>query len=124
MLSENVLEVVRKYYKTYKPNEYIIEADNLYYSKEYLQSANKYKEAFDQLEGKASAYDRYNAACSYTLAEDGESAFYHLFQLSNSATKYKNYDRITTDPDLNILHNDKRWNELIAIVKSNKERWD
>ncbi len=96
------------------------EAWNLYESKEYKKSANKYKEAFDQIDGKAYPNDRYNAACSYALAEDVENSFYHLFRLGNDSD-YKNYGHITTDSDLNILHKDKRWNELITIVKSNKE---
>ncbi len=100
--------------------EFVKEASNLYDSKEYKKSANKYKEAFDQIDGKAYPNDRYNAACSYALAEDTENSFYHLFRLANDS-EYKNYGHITTDSDLNILHKDKRWNELITIVKSNKE---
>jgi len=100
--------------------EFVKEASNLYDSKEYKKSAYKYKEAFDQIDGKAYPNDRYNAACSYALAEDIENSFYHLFRLANDSD-YKNYGHITTDSDLNILHKDKRWNELIAIVKSNKE---
>ena len=99
--------------------EYTADAKKLYDSKDYLQSAMKYKEAFDQNEGKAYPSDRYNAACSFALAEDIESAFYHLFRLANSSD-YKDYEHITTDSDLDILHQDKRWNELISIVKSNK----
>lgn len=100
--------------------ELVKEASNLYDSKEYKKSANKYKEAFDQIDGKAYPNDRYNAACSYALAEDTENSFYHLFRLAYDSD-YKNYGHITTDSDLNILHKDKRWNALIAIVKSNKE---
>ena len=103
-----------------KYTEFVKEASNLYDSKEYKKSAKKYKEAFDQIDGKAYPNDRYNAACSYALAEDTENSFYHLFRLANDSD-YKNYGHITTDSDLNILHKDKRWNELIAIVKSNKE---
>ena len=102
--------------------EFVKEAWKLYESKEYKKSADKYKEAFDQLEGKAYPNDRYNAACSYALAGDIENSFYHLFRLAeNPKTKYKNYGHITTDTDLDILHKDRRWEKLIAIVKSNKE---
>jgi hypothetical protein len=102
--------------------EFIKEAWKLYESKEYKKSAKKYKEAFGQIDGKASPNDRYNAACSYALTGDVENSFYHLFRLAeNPKTKYKNYGHITRDTDLDILHKEKRWNELIAIVKSNKE---
>jgi hypothetical protein len=98
------------------------EAERLYGSKEYQKSANKYKEAFDQIDGISSSNDTYNASCSYALAGDIENAFYHLLILAkNHETKYKNYRHIITDPDLDILHKDKRWNNLIEIVKSNKE---
>tara|TARA_R110002050_G_scaffold109799_4_gene221501 strand:- start:152 stop:1135 length:984 start_codon:yes stop_codon:yes gene_type:complete len=104
-----------------KYREYIKQAWSLYESKEYQKSADKYNEAFNQLDGKASPSDRYNAACSYALAGDIESAFYHLFRLAeDKKNKYKSYNHITTDIDLNIMHNDKRWNELIDIVQSNK----
>ncbi len=102
--------------------EFVKEAWKLYESKEYKKSADKYKEAFDQIDGKAYPYDRYNAACSYALAGDIENSFYHLFRLAeNPKTKYKNYGHITTDSDLDILYKDKRWDKLISIVKSNKE---
>ena len=96
------------------------EAWSLYESKEYQQSADKYKAAFETIDGKAYPNDRYNAACSYALAKDIENAFYHLLKLANSQSKYNNYSHITTDTDLDILHSDKRWAELIAIVKANK----
>jgi hypothetical protein len=102
--------------------EFIKDAWKLYESKEYKKSADKYKEAFDQIDGKAYPSDRYNAACSYALAEDVENSFHHLFRLAeNPKTNYKNYGHITTDSDLDILHKDERWDKLIAMVKSNKE---
>jgi len=105
-----------------KYTEFVKEAWKLYESKEYKKSADKYKEAFDQIDGKAYSSDRYNAACSYALAKDIENSFFHLFRLAeNPKTKYKNYGHITTDTDLDILHKDKRWDKLIEIVKSNKE---
>jgi len=105
-----------------KYTEFKKQAEKFYDSKEYQKSAEKYKEAFDQIDGKAYPSDRYNAACSYALAKDIENSFFHLFRLAeNPKTKYKNYGHITTDTDLDILHKDKRWDKLILIVKSNKE---
>ncbi len=65
--------------------------------------------------------DRYNAACSWALANNSDSSF---FQLNRIATKanYMDYGHITTDPDLNSLHDDKRWKPLLEIIKQNKER--
>ena len=99
------------------------EAWGFYKLKKYQKSADKYKEAFDILEGKAYPNDRYNAACSYAMSENIEVAFYHLFRLANDS-KYKNYNHITTDKDLNLLYNNKQWNELILKVKLNKDEYE
>lgn len=104
-----------------KYSEHVDTASALYHSKEYKKSAAKYLEAFELLEGKAYPNDRYNAACSYALAQDTENSFYHLFRLAESTTRYSDYHHITNDTDLNSLHKDKRWNKLIALVKANKE---
>lgn len=96
------------------------EADEYYQKKEYKKSAEKYKEAFDYLDGKAIPYHRYNAACSYALAGDRENSFFHLFRLAEGAPKYSNYDHISTDTDLDSLHSDERWEKLLSIVKANK----
>lgn len=104
--------------------EYIKEAYSLYQSKDFKASAEKYKEAFEQLEGKANPNDRYNAACSYALAQDIEESFYHLYRLAESESKYNNYNHITTDPDLDILHTDPRWEKLLTIIKTNKEAYE
>ncbi len=98
----------------------IKEAWKMYKQKDYINSAKKYQEGFDAIGGKAYPNDRYNTSCSYSLAENNDKAFYHLFRLANDS-KYSNLGHITTDTDLNFLHKDKKWNELIAIVKANKE---
>ncbi|WP_372642300.1 DUF6624 domain-containing protein [Ancylomarina sp.] len=98
------------------------QAEKLYDLNEFQNSADKYKEAFDLIDGKASSSsDRYNAACSYALAKDVESSFSHLFRLAKSRAKYNKYGHISIDTDLNILHQDERWEELLAIVKVNKD---
>jgi len=111
---ENAKEDKEKYAVSIK------EAWKLYKQKDYVNSAKKYQEGFDAIGGKAYPNDRYNAACSYSLAKNGEKAFYHLFRLANDS-KYSNLGHITTDTDLNFLHKDKRWDKLIAIVRTNKE---
>ncbi|MEL7122827.1 MAG: DUF6624 domain-containing protein [Bacteroidota bacterium] len=108
-----------------KYTEFTNEAFSLYESKEYKKSAEKYQAAFDELEGKAYPNDRYNAACSYALAGDTESSFYHLLYLAENANiKYRDLNHISTDTDLNSLHPDDRWNKLIGIVESNKLEYE
>lgn len=101
--------------------QYAKEADSLYDAKDYLKSAQKFSEAFKINGWKGTSSDRYNAACSWALAGIPDSAF---FQLDRIATKsnYTNIGHITNDTDLNSLHDDNRWQPLLAIIKGNKEK--
>lgn len=101
--------------------ELIKTAWSLYESKDYLESGEKYSEAFVALGGKGMVNDRYNAACSWALANKPDSAFVQLFKIAEKGN-YTNYGHITTDTDLNSLHYDARWTKVIEIVKSNKEK--
>jgi len=106
------------------PDEYttlVKQADSLYKAKNYSESAIKYNQAFETNERKAFPNDRYNAACSWALANGSDSAFFHLYRLAESKVKYQNYKHISTDADLKSLHTDSRWEKLLAIVKQNKE---
>jgi hypothetical protein len=96
-------------------------ADSLYKAKDFKTSALIYSEAFKANGWVGLSDDRYNAACSWALANNSDSSF---FQLNRIATKanYMNYGHITTDPDLNSLHNDNRWKPLLDLVKQNKEK--
>lgn len=104
-----------------KYSEIIKEAWSLYESKDYLKSGEMYSDAFDALGGKGMVNDRYNAACSWALANKPDSAFVQLFKIAEKGN-YTNYGHITTDTDLNSLHNDERWAKVITIIKSNKEK--
>ncbi|MFB6343906.1 DUF6624 domain-containing protein [Saccharicrinis sp. FJH62] len=104
-----------------KYSELIKTALNLYESKDFLKSGEKYSEAFVALGGKGMLYDRYNAACSWALANKPDSAFVQLFKIAHNGN-YTDYGHITTDTDLNSLHNDERWTKVIEIVKTNKEK--
>ena len=102
-------------------NAFVTTADSLYRTQNYKESAIEYSKAFKTFGWKGYLVDRYNAACSWALANEVDSA---LFQLNIIAKKmnYKDYNDIVTDPDLTSLHSDKRWNELLEQIKSNKEK--
>jgi hypothetical protein len=104
-----------------KYSELIKEAWNLYESKEYLNSGKKYAEAFAALNNRGAVTDRYNAACSWSLAKQTDSSFIQLFKITKNGN-YTNLAHITTDRDLKKLHSDKRWKEVIMIVTENKEK--
>ncbi|WP_431134795.1 DUF6624 domain-containing protein [Psychroserpens mesophilus] len=103
-------------------NAFVQKADSLYRTKDFIKSADAYQIAFDSNEGKAYPNDRYNAACSFALAGNSDKALYHLLYLAeHPRIKYQNYNHITTDSDLNTLHNSEQWNKVITLVKANKD---
>ena len=71
-----------------KYKEFVKRGDSLYKVKQYKASADAYAKGFSYLGRKAYPNDRYNAACSYALAGEKDSAFYHLYRLAD-ASKYK-----------------------------------
>ncbi|WP_341908480.1 DUF6624 domain-containing protein [Fluviicola taffensis] len=99
----------------------VTQAFGLYEIKEYKASAEKYAEAFVAFGGKGDPGDRYNAACSWSLANQSDSAFVQLFKITENGG-YTNLAHITSDSDLNSLHKDKRWKKVIRQVKKNKTK--
>lgn len=99
----------------------IDEAWQFYENKEYLKSGQKYSEAFKASENKETINNRYDAACSWALANKPDSSFIQLFKIATTEN-FTNLKRITTDKDLNSLYTDEKWNEVIEIVKSNKKK--
>jgi hypothetical protein len=96
------------------------EAKELSASKKYLEASFKYNEAFKANGYKGTTTDRYNAACVWALAGRPDSAFTQLFKIA-TRVNYSNYDHLIADEDFISLYNDKRWDEVVALVKTNKE---
>jgi len=96
-------------------------ADSLYNAKNYKASAFTYSDAFKANDWTGTVNDRYNAACSWALANYPDSAFSNLQNIVTNA-HYFNYEHISTDADLKNLYKDKRWRPLLAMVKQNKAR--
>jgi hypothetical protein len=105
--------------EAYKEN--IKKAWDLYNQKDYLNSAKTYSLAFALNGGNGTQDDRYNAACSWSLAGNADSSFHYLFEAAEKSN-YDNYTHITTDTDLDAIHPDPRWEKLLLIVKKNKEK--
>jgi hypothetical protein len=102
-------------------NKLIQEASALYQSKDYAASGQKYEEAFAALNGKGAVPDRYNAACSWALADEKEAAFKQLLRIAEAGL-YSNYNHLISDPDLKSLYDDPRWEKVKELVKANKEK--
>lgn len=106
---------------TSKYDVLIRQADSLYQVKDFKKSAFAFSDAFKAPDSKIVINHRYNAACSWALANYPDSAFYNLEYIS-SLMNYTNYGSVKSDPDLISLHNDKRWNPLLEKVLANKKK--
>lgn len=105
---------------THKYDFLIRKADSLYQVKDFKNSALAFSAAFKAPDSEITRNHRYNAACSWALANCPDSAFY---QLNYVATKmnYTDYGHIKGDPDLKSLYSDKRWESFTVLVKANKD---
>ena len=101
--------------------EAVKKATAYYEAKDYQKAANSYSEAFAALGGKGIPADRYNAACAWAKAGNNDSAFFNLNRLAVKV-KFADEDQLIKDKDLKNLHKDKRWEELLTLVKQNKEK--
>lgn len=104
-------------------SKFISKADSLYTLKLYEKSTAEYTKAFKSNNWKGSVNDRYNASCTWALAKVTDSAFYHLNRIATKGN-YMDYEHITKDSDLISLHNDKRWNLVLELIKGNKEKYE
>lgn len=99
----------------------IRKADSLYQVKDYKNSALAFSSAFNISNSKITINHRYNAACSYALANILDSAFFNLNHIATHMN-YSKFGHIKTDPDLKSLYSDSRWETLIGLVKANKDK--
>ncbi len=108
--------------KNHQKYDFLIrKADSLYQVKDYKNSALAFSDAFNAPDAKITMNHRYNAACSYALANNADSAFFNLKYIATQMN-YIKYGHIKTDPDLKSLYSDRRWEPLIGIVKENKDK--
>jgi len=104
-----------------KYNFLIRKADSLYLAKDFKNSALAFSDAFNKPDALITINHRYNAACSYALANNPDSAFFYLNYIT-TFMNYTNYGHIKSDPDLKSLYADSRWTPLLEIVKANKDK--
>jgi pimeloyl-ACP methyl ester carboxylesterase len=105
---------------TRKYDFHIRKADSLYQVKDFKNSAFVFSAAFKAPDSKITINHRYNAACSWALANYPDSAFFHLNYIA-AKMNYTDYGHIKGDPDFKSLHGDKRWQPLTEQVKANKD---
>ena len=91
------------------------QADSLYLAKNYVLAAPLYVKSAATGEFNVSKYNNYyNAACSYALINNKNSALKYL----ELAVKYgwNDLEHTKADNDLVSLHYEKKWNKIIASI--------
>lgn len=91
--------------------------DSLFHVGKYLQSAQTYDAAFASFGGKGHLNDRYNAARSWAMANQPDTALSHLEKIVYKG-RYAAHNRLSTDSDFNSLHTNIRWQNLIDTAKA------
>src|SRR5687768_3612987 len=94
-------------------------ADSLYRVKNYKAAASMYVWAASLNEfriNKASSY--YNAACSYALSGNKDSAFISLKKAAELG--WNNKSHLKKDTDLQSLHGEKQWKKIVKSIKEPK----
>jgi hypothetical protein len=106
-------------------NDYSLHIDTakqLFQKKEYIKSAKLYTKAFLSNHNLGFVNDRYDAAKSWALGGEIDSAFYQLKKSLKG--NYSRYIEISTDTAFYNLRIDNRWNKILAEVKANKQKDD
>lgn len=102
-------------------DEYVKKAEQYLQSKEFLKAANAYSQAFASNKDLGRIDHRYSAASCWALSGEVDSAFRNLERIAKSGY-YTKYYIITHDSSLNSLHIDQRWERIVTMIKSNKEK--
>lgn len=103
-------------------SRHIVIADSLLGIQQYKRAAVEYSTAFKAYSWKVYSNDRYNAACAWAMSENPDSAFYHLSYLLTTKNYFTEYNRIKTDPHLDALHKDPRWQSILDRIRLNEEK--
>jgi hypothetical protein len=92
-------------------------ADSLYWEKDYMNSALLYSKALRTSGNKGFISDRFKAARCYAKANMPDSALNYLERIGDKGL-IENVPTLISEPDLNSLHELKRWNILVDHVKN------
>lgn len=98
--------------------QFEIKADSLYKAKSFREAGIHYRQSADKTWMKALRKNGYyNAACSFSRANDPESAFENLDLLLSNG--YSNKAQLEGDSDFTALHSDARWPKMLTSIKRN-----
>lgn len=100
--------------------EFRKKADLFYFSGKYREAAGHYMSASNLRSIRTKSDDLYNAACCLALSNGKDSAFMVLTHLVTDLG-YADYDHLSQDQDLYILHQEKKWQDVLGLVAKNKK---
>ena len=115
LLNNNDSLPVKKETKTYA--EIKAEANQKYQAKEYITSAQLYEEAVTLSKGKH-VENYYYAACSWSLAGNNLKAIENLDSAIANSKEEVDLTFLKTDEDLQNLHGEKQWINLMKKADS------
>ncbi len=97
--------------------QYISKGDSCYDAKDYLKSAQFYLTAFEFLDDdKIYSGHLYNAACSFSLANDADEAFKYLDKATTNG--WRDVAWMKKDADFENIRKDARWEKATAKVQA------
>jgi len=103
-------------------------AESNYHKKNYLKAGSFYAEAFTINGDMATQTNRYNAACSWSLADKPNAAFGQLNNIITNKGIIQGWNdpaefhkMLSSDKDFVNLQKDKQWNKLLEkALEKNK----
>ena len=97
--------------------------DSLYETKDYKNAALAYSAALVVSAGDVSSWENWVTASTWCRANYPDSSFFYLNSIENSKNvTFSNLKDIITDKNLNLLHNDKRWQPLLETIYKKAEK--
>jgi hypothetical protein len=95
-------------------------ANEAYLRKEYKSAALAFHAAFEELGGKGLQSDRYTAAKAWAMANEPDSAFFHLQRLADK-TKFLESNKLLHEEEFRNLQLDARWTTLLHQINPHDE---
>jgi tetratricopeptide (TPR) repeat protein len=99
--------------------ELVKEGMAAYEKKDYARAAKLLQEAVAK--GATDLGALYNTACALALYGDNEKSFQFLDKAIQAG--FRNITQLKYDVDLNSLHNDQRWDKMVAACEDGRAKW-
>jgi hypothetical protein len=100
--------------------EAVSRCDSFYMAKQCKAGALAYNQLFITYPTFVQWTERYNAASNWALAGDVDSAFIQLYKAAENPD-FTAYNQLATDPDLDNLHTDSRWEILTKDIRQRRD---